>query len=79
MDRVLFAFCWLQGLGVDVGEWVRSRRPAQGTVEYGVVLAGVAVLALAVVGILSGAVQNAANSAASAVSEAASGATSAKH
>jgi Flp pilus assembly pilin Flp len=75
-DRLLLAFCWLHALGAEGGAWLGSRGRAQNTVEYALVAAGAAVVALAVIGILSGAVQTAANSAAGAVTQAASGATS---
>ena len=75
-DRLLLALCWLQALGAEGRAWLGSRRRAQNTVEYALVAAGAAVVALAVIGILSGAVQTAANSAAGAVTQAASGATS---
>jgi hypothetical protein len=79
-DGVLLAFCRLDALRTDGRTWVESRAAGQGTVEYSLVAAGIAVLALAVIGVLSGAVQNAAASAASAVSQAGSGAASgAKH
>lgn len=75
-DRLLLACCWLQVLGAEGGAWLSSRARAQSTVEYSLVAAGIAVLALAVLGILSGAVQKAADSAATAVQQAASGAAS---
>jgi hypothetical protein len=75
-DRLLLAYCWLQALGAEGGAWIRSRQPAQNTVEYSLVAAGAAVLALAVIGILSGAVKTAADSAAQAVQQAATGAVS---
>ena len=75
-DRLLLTFCWLQALGAEGGAWFGSRRPAQNTVEYSLVAAGIAVLALAVIGILSGAVNKAAEGAAQAVQQAASGAAS---
>ena len=75
-DRLLLGFCWLQALGAEGGAWLESRRPAQNTVEYSLVAAGIAVLALAVLGILSGAVKTAADSAAAAVQSAATGAAS---
>ena len=75
-DRLLLAFCWLQALSAESGEWLESRRPAQNTVEYSLVAAGAAVLALAVIGILTGAVKTAADSAAQAVQQAATGAVS---
>jgi Flp pilus assembly pilin Flp len=75
-DRLLLALCWLQALGAEGGAWLQSRRPAQNTVEYSLVAAGIAVLALAVIGILSGAVRTAADGAAQAVQQAASGAAS---
>ena len=75
-DRLLLAFCWLQALAAESGAWLESRRPAQNTVEYSLVAAGIAVLALGVIGVLSGAVQKAADGAAAAVQSAATGATS---
>jgi hypothetical protein len=79
-DSILLAFCRLDALRSGGRTWVESRAAGQGTVEYSLVAAGIAVLALAVIGVLSGAVQNAAASAASAVSQAGSGAASgAKH
>jgi Flp pilus assembly pilin Flp len=74
-DRLLLAFCWLQALGADGGTWLASRRSAQNTVEYALVAAGAAVVALGVLGVLSGAVKGAADSAAAAVQQAATGAT----
>lgn len=76
-DTLLLALCWLQALAADGRAWLGSRARAQDTVEYALVAAGIAVLALAVIGVLSGAVQAAANSAAQAVQQAASGASSA--
>jgi hypothetical protein len=73
-DRVLLAFCWLQAVCAEGGAWFEARRPAQNTVEYSLVAAGVAVLALGVIGILSGAVSKAADGAAAAVQSAANGA-----
>jgi hypothetical protein len=75
-DRLLLAFCWLQALGAEGREWFGSRQPAQNTVEYSLVAAGIAVLALGVIGVLSGAVNKAAEGAAAAVQSAATGATS---
>jgi Flp pilus assembly pilin Flp len=75
-DRLLLAFCWLEALGADGRAWLGSRARAQDTVEYSLVAAGIAVLALAVIGILSGAVKTAADGAAQAVQQAASGAAS---
>ena len=69
-DRLLLGFCWLQALGAEADAWFRSRRPAQDTVEYSLVAAGIAVVALAVIGVLSGAVNKAAESAATAVQSA---------
>jgi Flp pilus assembly pilin Flp len=75
-DRLLLAYCWLQALGAEGGAWLGARQRGQGTVEYTLVAAGIAVLALAVIGVLSGAVTKAADSAAQAVTQAASGAAS---
>jgi hypothetical protein len=74
-DRLLFAFCTLQAVGADGAARLASGQRAQNTVEYALVAAGAAVLALGVLGILSGAVTAAATSAAGAVQQAATGAT----
>jgi Flp pilus assembly pilin Flp len=78
VEKVMLAVCWMQVLVEDARAWVPRRARGQNTVEYSLVAAGIAVLALAVLGILSGAVESAANSAASAVQSAASGASAVK-
>jgi Flp pilus assembly pilin Flp len=78
VEKLLLVMCWAQVLADDGRACVMSRARGQNTVEYSLVAAGIAVLALAVLGILSGAVESAANSAASAVQSAASGASAVK-
>lgn len=78
MNTVLMMVCLAQVAADEGRAWLRSRAPAQDTVEYALVAAGIAVLALAVIGILTGAVTNAAQSAATAVGQAASGASTAR-